>query len=118
MLTQEIQRQRQDESRPVEEEYLGLCQSYSGDSLLQALIITAQSGLWDRHASVEPPVPLTVTAPRGGGVRPLEQLFPHCIISVGGRARAHVRPEPIQLSRLHLGGNPAAFLFLVYNESF
>lgn len=102
------------------EEYFRFWRSYSGDFLLQALIIAAQSGgLWEHHASVVPPVPLTVTAPRGGGVRPLEKLLPHCVVSVGGRARADdARPEALHLSRLRLAGGPAPFLFSVYKEPF
>lgn len=90
------------------------CWSYSGDSLLYALIIVAQiGGLWERNASGVPPVRVAVTAPCGGGVRPLEKLLPQCIISVGGGTRAHARPEALHSLWLPLDGRPTAFLFSV-----
>lgn len=93
--------------------------SYSGDILLETLIIGAQAGgLREHHASVVPPISFTVTALGRGGVRPLEELFPHRVISVRGRTGADARPEALHLSRLCFAEGPASFLFTVHKEPF
>lgn len=85
--------------------------SYSGEVLLETLVVGAQTGgLWERHAGSVAPVPFTVAALGGGGVRPLEELLPHCIIGVGGWTGPGGWHEALHLSGLCLAEGGAHVL--------
>lgn len=109
----------QDKAGWSAEECVRFKPSYSGDIVLETLIISAQAGgLREHHASVVPPISFTVTALWGGGVRPLKELLPHCVISIRCRTGAGTRPEALHLSRLCFAEGPTSFLFTVHKEPF
>lgn len=85
--------------------------TYSREILLETLVVSAQTGgLRERHASGVAPVPLTVAALRGGGVRTLEELLPHGIIGVWGRTGPGARDQALHLSGLCFAEGAAHFL--------